>query len=111
MKRVTVLKDSTPIRHPREPVRVDRVPPPPTGYYVYHENVAPESSTSSWGCIWIMLIVILLVFFGLFFIIWYVPPPGSARIPANTPMAHVSNSGMSIPGLGKRGNFKVCMTT
>jgi hypothetical protein len=50
-----------------------------------------------------MLIVILLVFFGLFFIIWYVPPPGSARIPANTPMAHVSSSGMSIPGLGKRG--------
>jgi predicted metalloendopeptidase len=49
---------------------------------------------------WIMFFVIVLFFIAGIFIVWYVPPPGSARIPANTPMAHSSTSGMVIPALG-----------
>lgn len=74
-------------------------PPPQTGYYVYYENMAPVRS-DGWGCMWIMFFVIVVFFIAGIFIVWYVPPPGSARIPANTPMAHSSTSGMVIPALG-----------
>jgi hypothetical protein len=70
------------------------------GYYVYYDRAPPDAGAGSWGCMWIMFILVLVVLIAAFFIIWYVPPPGSARIPANTPMAHSSTTGMTIPGLG-----------